>query len=879
MRTEVEELFHQVADLPVEARARVFVERGVDAHTRREVENLLTFDAKSTTWLQQDVGKVATVTLERVEARGLRCGPYQLQNVVGHGGMGTVHLAERVDGEIAHRVAVKLLRAGVNDDGVRQRFLAERQILATLSHPNIARLLDAGHREDGQPYLVMEYVDGKPIDEYCRGLSTRAKVKLFLKVCSAVACLHRSLVVHRDLKPPNILVTPDGEPKLLDFGIAKILDLRSDTNVTAMRMLTPDYASPEQVTGGPVTTATDIYSLGAMLYHLLTGSSPHQFTGDSPAAIAWTILNREIVPPGKIAGDIDSDLEIIVMKALRREAQERYPTVDQLADDLENYLESRPIRACKGDAWYRTRKFLRRNWIPVAAATLALTGMAAGMAVANHERTVAQRRFMDVRQLANRLFDIDAEARSFSGSTKTRQLIVDTSLEYLRRLAADSQGNPELALELGNAYMRVARVQGVPISQNLGQMQPAEQNLKTAEKFIEIALSSLKDNRTALLRMAQISHDRMLLARFNGKYDESLDWSRRSAAWLEKYNAGKSDKPDASAILVTYMNVADQQMLSRQFDEALRLSRRGTELAQIFKSPVWTGDFLWVSAEVHRRRGNLDEAARQLQQSAAILGGNSGIVEHGRTMNYLLSLIYQARVLGEIDAVSMGRREEAVRLLQEAFDIADQAAHEDPNDQSARGRVAMAGTSLARLLDEKEPKRSLEIYDHVFRHMGEIKENPSFRRFEITSLAGSSYALRRLGRREEARRRIDAAFDRLRQLNSYHGNSGEKIKPEGEPDQALSALAEYHAANGNVAEAITLYNQLLAGFRAWGVQPDGNLTDAVDVSRVYKALARLNRRAGQTASASEMENRNGALWRHWDTILPNNNFVRRQMEM
>ena len=190
-----------------------------------------------------------------------------------------------------------------------------------------------------------------------------------------------------------------------------MLDLTTDSTVTGMRMLTPDYASPEQVTGGPMTTATDIYSLGAVLYKLLTGVSPHQFEGDSAGAIALAISHRRITPPAKLVPGLKGDLEMILMKALRTEPQERYATIEQFSEDLENYLESRPIRARKGDAWYRTRKFLRRHWLPVAAATLAVAGLAGGVLVANHQRAIAQRRFIQVRQLSNKLFDIDAEVR------------------------------------------------------------------------------------------------------------------------------------------------------------------------------------------------------------------------------------------------------------------------------------------------------------------------------------------------------------------------------------------------------------------------------------------------------------------------------------
>jgi serine/threonine-protein kinase len=211
MRIQVEDLFHEVADLPVEARVGYFDQHGVDGMTRQEVEALMAFDVRSTDSIEKDIGQVARQALDELEPQDTHCGPYRLGNLLGRGGMGAVYLAERVDGELAHRVAVKLLRPGADTRQLRQRFLAERQILATLSHPNIARLLDAGHCDDGQPYLVMEYVEGKPIDVYTAELEIRHKIGLFLKVCAAVGYLHRNLVIHRDLKPANILVTAEGE--------------------------------------------------------------------------------------------------------------------------------------------------------------------------------------------------------------------------------------------------------------------------------------------------------------------------------------------------------------------------------------------------------------------------------------------------------------------------------------------------------------------------------------------------------------------------------------------------------------------------------------------------------------------------------------------
>ena len=454
---------------------------------RGEVESLLHFDDDTVDPVRASVASAAEQILrspgvgasvndvEDFERRDRRCGPYRLLHLIGHGGMGTVYLPERADGEVTHRAAVKLLSTGAGES-LRERFLQERQIVASLTHPNIARLLDAGHLDPGRPFLAMEYVDGNSIDVYAANLDLRHKIALFLKVCAAVAYLHRHLLVHRDLKPSNILVTADGEPKLLDFGIAKLLDAATDTTVTGMRMLTPSYASPEQVAGGRVTTATDIYSLGAVLYLLLTGKPAHDLKGQSAEAMAAVITSRHIVRPSKWAPQLKGDLDAILLKTLRKNAQERYETVEHLAEDLDAYLSSRPVRARSANTWYRARKFGQRYWAPVTATAIVIASLSVGLYVANRERTLAQRRFAEVRRLTNKLFDIDAEVRQLPGSTKVRQLIVDTSLEYLRRLMVDAQNDPGLGLEVASAYMSVAQVEGLTTGPNLGQLDDAQRD-------------------------------------------------------------------------------------------------------------------------------------------------------------------------------------------------------------------------------------------------------------------------------------------------------------------------------------------------------------------------------------------------------------------
>jgi tetratricopeptide (TPR) repeat protein len=600
---------------------------------------------------------------------------------------------------------------------------------------------------------------------------------------------------------------------------------------------------------------------------------PHRAEGDSYQAISLAISEGKITPPAKLSLSLRGDLETILLKALRREPQERYATVEQFSEDLENYLTLRPIQARKGDRWYQTRKLLRRHWLPIAAAALSIGGLLAGLLVANQQRAIAQQRFVEVRQLANKLFDIDVEARQLPGSTKARQLIVNTSLHYLQQVSKDVQGDPELALEVGNAYMRVARVQGVPISANLGQMTQAGQNLRIAEKFVQSVLAVQPTNRTAMLRSAQIAHDRMLLARFNSRREEALAFARKSAEWLEKFHAGIGDKPDAAAILITYLNVADQEMLAGKVDESLRLCHNAVEVANMFHSRSYLGTFLWVSAESFRLQGRLDEALHDIRESVQVLEPPPGNAEQGRKMNFLLALAREGRILGEDNAISLGQTQEAITVLERAFRAVDQLVHQDAVDQVPRGQLAMSGMLMADILRDSEPERSLAIYDHILRHMAEVKNNPSSRRFEASALAGSSYALRHLGRSGEARQRLETAFERLRQVKSYPAN---EIKPGSEPEVTLCALADWEAAGGNIPRAIEIYEEVLRKVQASRAQPNSSLTDAVKISHLYVALAGLYRRAHHADLASDLESRRLALWRHWDAVMPHNAFVSRQ---
>lgn len=459
-----------------------------DAGLLQEVEQYLRYSTSAQVLLPENgLGEIPFED-ERAEPLPEHVGPYRVIREIGRGGMGIVYLAERDDGEFQRVVAIKLIQSGVRDSEFGKLFLRERQILAHLEHPNIARLFEGGTTAAGQPYFAMEFVEGVPLQEYSASheLTLRQKLELFLSICSAVAYAHRKLVIHRDLKPQNVLITTEGAPKLLDFGLAKLLADGSPPgeHTTGALLLTPSHASPEQIKGEPLTVASDVYSLGVLLYELLTGEYPYgPCAGPIGAAIA--VLEAAPKPMRRAGAKIPADLEKIVFFALRKEPERRYVTVDTLSEDIRRFLGGYPVRAAGDSLGYRIHKFTRRHRWTLSAAAVAVLALAISGAMTWRAKQQAELRFQQIRGLAHSVvFEIHDAIAGLPGSTPAERLLVARALQYLNALAKDRGNDPGLMFELAQSYDKIGDAQGAPGQANLGDRRGALASYTKARQLL-----------------------------------------------------------------------------------------------------------------------------------------------------------------------------------------------------------------------------------------------------------------------------------------------------------------------------------------------------------------------------------------------------------
>jgi len=473
-------------------------------------------------------------------------GAYHIESCIGHGGMGTVYRAVRDDDSFRKTVALKLVRGGRHSLYFERRFLLERKILAGLQHPNIATVLDGGTTDDGQPYLVMEYVEGQPITEYCaaRAAVTSERVALFRIVCAAVQYAHQNLVIHRDIKPANVLVDGHGVPKLVDFGIAKLLTSGAEADVapaaTMVPAMTPAYTSPEQIKGQAVTTASDVYSLGVLLYELLAGRRPYEVPAESLTAIVKAVCETEPVAPseaaeGRIRAALRGDLDTIVLKALRKEPERRYQSAGELSEDLRRHLEGRPVTARADTVGYRAGKFVRRNRTAVTASLLIAASLVAGIVTTTWQARLAERRFDEARRLIRSvIFDIQPKLAAVPGTTQLRKELIESTLQYLVALGRDAGNDPRLLRELSASYVQLARVQGIQGNANVGDIQAARRTLGEAERIVARLSKIDPDGPDSLHEGAVLERYLALSFLYEAAYEPARDHARRAVDFAER---------------------------------------------------------------------------------------------------------------------------------------------------------------------------------------------------------------------------------------------------------------------------------------------------------------------------------------------------------
>ena len=757
---QVNGLFEQALELPANERS-AFLERAcaADDEVRHEVESLLKSHAEAGAFIDAPQDFVSTEPInDAALLPGEMISPYRLLEEIGRGGMGAVYLAERADEQYEKRVAIKLIKRGMDTDSVLRRFRKERQILASFDHSNIARLLDGGTTAHGLPYFVMEYVEGLPLVEYCdkHAFLLRERLGLFREVCAAVSYAHRHLVIHRDIKNSNILVTAEGLPKLLDFGIATILqegDAASEGGtLTGLRPMTPECASPEQIRGEPVTTLSDVYALGILLYALLTGRSPYHFTTHSPYDIARTVSDNEPVKPSSARTEPESperglrdlrplrgDLDNIVLTALRKEPERRYQSVEQFSEDIRRHLAGLPVLARQDTFAYRASKFVRRNRVAVAAALLIFFSLLGGVlatawqahrarqeeAIALAEKRRAERRFNDVRALAHKvLFDYHDAIKNLPGATAVRERLVRDALVYLDSLAGEAGDDASLQRELAAAYEKVGDVRGQvahpSFGDRAGALESYRKALRIREALFAAAPRDVENRRDLAVSYRRIGlqlldtteakrgleHLRETLALYAGLASEDGAYRDELA---EIHNDIGSALESAGELAEALQHHGKALAIWRQLAAAKARDQTIRRSLSVTYENLGRAFFL---------SDDLNAALENNQKALALREQLTAEEPHNADYRRILGVSYQNK--GDYQSWSKDTQG-ALASFRKKLEIDEESLAADPSNAQARGDLAYASKRMADLLAESGAhadslphyRRAIEMWEKI----------------------------------------------------------------------------------------------------------------------------------------------------------------------
>lgn len=839
-----------------------FVAGIAEAKLRGEVASLLAHHAESEGFLASPALALSYDFFENGDSpesvAGRVFGKYKIISELGRGGMGTVYLAERSDGVFEQKVALKVVRQTLPDDEMDRRFGRERQILASLNHPFIAQLHDGGVSENGEPYLAMEYVEGTRIDAYCdrENLSNSERLRLFTNVCSAVSFAHQNLVVHRDIKPSNILVTPDGTPKLLDFGIAKLLDPADHTGEvtrTEYRAFTPEYAAPEQIAGGQITTATDVYSLGVLLGNLL-----------EPKTSGGLVERTDRLGARTRGSRAEAELAAIEKMARRDEPERRYDSVQHFSDDLQRYLGGLPITARRDSLTYRAEKFIRRNRVPVIAAfviALALVAAAAFSAwqanVAGRERDRATQRFDDVRQLSNALLnDIAPKIERLEGSTEARQSLVTQSLRYLDSLAGESTVDLALQAELAMAYEKVGSLQGDSRKASLSDFRGS---IASLEKALAIRRNLLSINPDDAENRRLLADNLRLLGIRRMAQSDSDGGMRDGHEAVAIYEQLVKENPESLALrtafyetrledAVTYTELARyaqaipmfQQTIDK-LDELIRVYPEDPEIQRVLAKAL---AYLAYSLSWELRQ---DEADTHMTRAVSITESLAQRYQNDTNHRQGLWRTYHiaAGIYEEVDDAKAFELSDKARLVIEQTITLDQANAQARHDLAiALSRLGRAASSLhkprlgmdyleraASTLAELQQKDPL---NHGYGHdLAATQKRIGDARYEMKDFAGSLAAY------EKSRAMFEKEFERdpantrmLRNLALASRDAGWVHNDLIKASAGERRAAHLQAAITNYARAIELWNDA----DSHGILSDKERSNLADAKTTITAL-------------------------------------------
>ena len=748
---------------------------GNDEELRSEVESLLASDSDAEnvlhSLLEGDVEKLTRSSSPSETDRQI--GPYRLMRELDHGGMGVVYLAVRSDDQYFQIVAIKMIRKGLETPALVQRFRTERQVLATLSHPNIGAILDGGETRDGRPFIVMEYVEGLPITlaSESRRLSIRQRIELFRSVCSAVHHAHQKLVIHRDIKPSNVLVTPEGVVKLIDFGISKplapqLLPGELPPTESCQIMMTPDYASPEQLLGKPLTTTTDIYSLGVLLFELLTGSRPYTLRDLSPAAAERLVCEQESRKPSAVENlstrtrkELAGDLDRIVLMAMDQDPSRRYLSAQHFEEDLLRYLQGKPIQARKPTAVYRLSKFVQRHRTPVLMACATLVVIICAVWFDSWQSRRAARRVNQVETLANStISNMTEKLQQSSTSVETQAALFHSELEYLDKLRQSSGNDPHVLLELAKAYERVGDLEGSPMVANLGNRGTALHSYQEALRAALEAHARLPGEESsravieAYQRLARMEYFSGSLPEATSHYQQSLSLTH------DFWQQNPADPTRRHLLAMNYFGLGEVEFENLETGKALNNLRTaiqilGDELSGNGDHDLWLARFHVLMGNTLNELGVQAESLVSFRRAIAIV---EGLAEKSPASKQAKRTVFVAynNIIGPLageQMLNVGAFGEAQTFAQKALALAEDLAASDSKNEQARRDLAFAYLGMGNAFRLTQPATASAWYRKSISLTQELVSRPEAQH----SLASREEALAAvLVKKEQATERL-----------------------------------------------------------------------------------------------------------------------------